>query len=60
MTLNEVKQGFEKILAPTDSRYRSDVRELELGNLGIFFLDEKNFRIDVNTVYFKMVLLEKK
>lgn len=36
MTLNEFKDEFKNIIAPTDSRFRSDVRQLELGNLGIF------------------------
>ena len=35
ITLNEMKEEFEKIIAPTDSRFRTDVRRLELGDLGI-------------------------
>lgn len=34
MSLNQMKPDFEKLLAPTDSRFRSDLRQLELGNLG--------------------------
>lgn len=30
-----MKEEFEKIIAPTDSRFRSDVKQLELGDLGI-------------------------
>jgi len=33
MTLNELKDEFAKVIAPTDSRFRTDVRQLELGNL---------------------------
>jgi hypothetical protein len=33
MSLNELKEEYKLILPPTDSRYRTDVRELELGNL---------------------------
>jgi hypothetical protein len=33
MTLNEMKDEFEKVIAPTDSRFRTDVRQLELGDL---------------------------
>lgn len=34
MTLNQMRPGYEKTLAPTDSRHRADLRQLELGNLG--------------------------
>lgn len=34
MTLNELKEDFEKVIAPTDSRFRTDVKKLELGDLG--------------------------
>lgn len=34
MTLNELKDEFVNVIAPTDSRFRSDVRKLELGDLG--------------------------
>ena len=34
MTLNELKPEFEKHIAPTDSRFRTDIRKLELGDLG--------------------------
>ena len=34
MTLNELKPEFEKLIAPTDSRFRTDIRKLELGDLG--------------------------
>ena len=34
MTLNELREDFEKIIAPTDSRFRTDVKKLELGDLG--------------------------
>lgn len=37
MTLNELKEEFEKVIAPTDSRFRSDIRQLELGDLGEYF-----------------------
>ena len=36
MTLNELTEDMEKTIAPTDSRFRTDVRQLELGNLGEF------------------------
>lgn len=35
MSLNELKEGMEKVIAPTDSRYRGDVKQLELGDLGM-------------------------
>jgi hypothetical protein len=34
MCLNEIKDEFKDKLAPTDSRFRQDIRQLELGNLG--------------------------
>jgi hypothetical protein len=34
MTLNEMKAGIEKVIAPTDSRFRTDIKQLELGDLG--------------------------
>ena len=34
MCLNEMKDEFKNKLAPTDSRFRQDIRQLELGNLG--------------------------
>jgi hypothetical protein len=45
MSLNEIKNDMEGVIAPTDSRYRSDIRQLELGDLGtldilIIFEDE--------------------
>jgi hypothetical protein len=33
MTLNELKDEFKNLIAPTDSRFRSDIRQLELGDL---------------------------
>lgn len=38
MTLNEFKDELKSVIAPTDSRFRSDVRQLELGNLGNFIV----------------------
>lgn len=35
MCLNELKPEYEGLIAPTDSRYRSDIRSLENGDLGI-------------------------
>ena len=34
MMLNEMKDDFHKQLAPTDSRFRTDIKQLELGDLG--------------------------
>ena len=34
MVLNELKDEFKSVLAPTDSRFRSDIRFLEMGDLG--------------------------
>lgn len=34
MSLNQMKPEFENLIAPTDSRFRPDVKQLELGNLG--------------------------
>jgi hypothetical protein len=34
MCLNEIKEGQESLIAPTDSRLRSDVRALEMADLG--------------------------
>ena len=36
MMLNEMKEDFRKLLAPTDSRFRTDIKQLELGDLGNF------------------------
>ncbi|KAK5639621.1 hypothetical protein RI129_012113 [Pyrocoelia pectoralis] len=33
MTLNEIEQGMEKILCPTDSRLRPDIKKLEQGDI---------------------------
>lgn len=33
MSLNELEQGMNKILCPTDSRFRPDIRKLEQGNI---------------------------
>jgi hypothetical protein len=43
MCLNELREEHKNVLAPTDSRYRPDIRQLELGNLGLInlFLDLK-------------------
>lgn len=35
MSLNEIKNDMSKVIAPTDSRFRTDIRQLELGDLGI-------------------------
>lgn len=34
MTLNQLTPDLERVLPPTDSRFRPDVRQLELGNFG--------------------------
>lgn len=34
MTLNEMKEEFRNLLAPTDCRFRTDIQALEIGNLG--------------------------
>lgn len=34
MSLNQLKPELERLLPPTDSRFRPDVRQLEEGNLG--------------------------
>ena len=31
-----MKDEFGKVIAPTDSRFRTDVKQLELGDLGWF------------------------
>lgn len=33
MSLNELEPGMEAILAPTDSRFRPDIRAMENGNM---------------------------
>lgn len=33
MTLNEMKDEFKNIIAPTDCRFRTDIKQLEIGNL---------------------------
>ncbi len=38
MMLNEMKEDLRKVLAPTDSRFRTDIKQLELGDLGNFFI----------------------
>ena len=34
MSLNQIKPEFEKLLAPTDARFRTDLKHLEMGNIG--------------------------
>jgi hypothetical protein len=34
MGINEVRSEFKNKLAPTDSRFRPDIKALETGNLG--------------------------
>lgn len=34
VSLNELRTGMEKILAPTDCRLRPDIRGMENGNMG--------------------------
>ena len=34
MSLNQLKSEFEKLIPPTDSRLRPDLKQLEIGNLG--------------------------
>ena len=41
MTLNEMKEEFKHLIAPTDCRFRTDIKQLELGNLGKYNLDIK-------------------
>lgn len=33
MSLNELEQGMNKTLCPTDSRFRPDIRKLEQGDI---------------------------
>lgn len=33
MSLNEIEKGMDKILCPTDSRLRPDIRKLEQGDI---------------------------
>lgn len=33
MSLNELEPGMEAVLAPTDSRFRPDIRAMENGNM---------------------------
>lgn len=39
MSLNELKNDMAKVIAPTDSRFRTDIRQLELGDLGILWFN---------------------
>lgn len=34
LSMNQLKPHLEKLIAPTDSRFRTDMKQLELGNLG--------------------------
>lgn len=34
MALNEMEPGMEAVLAPTDCRFRPDIRAMENGNMG--------------------------
>lgn len=34
MSLNELEPGMEALLAPTDCRFRPDIRAMENGNMG--------------------------
>lgn len=34
VSLNELRAGMEKVLAPTDCRLRPDIRSMENGNMG--------------------------
>jgi hypothetical protein len=47
MCLNEMKDEFKDKLAPTDSRFRQDIRNLELGNLG-----KKKFYLQIKYMIF--------
>lgn len=42
MGLNQLRPEFEKEIAPTDSRLRPDIKQLELGNIGIELFDNVN------------------
>lgn len=37
MSLNELEPGMEAILAPTDCRFRPDIRAMENGNMSKYF-----------------------
>lgn len=39
MSLNELEPGMEAILAPTDCRFRPDIRAMENGNISKWILD---------------------
>lgn len=38
MALNELEPGMEAVLAPTDCRFRPDIRAMENGNMGNMIL----------------------
>lgn len=35
MALNEIKKDMIGVVAPTDSRFRTDIRKLENGDIGM-------------------------
>lgn len=63
MTLNQIKPEFEKLLPPTDSRFRPDVRQLELRDVGTIKMN-KNVIFLINAkllfIFLKTVLVLKK
>lgn len=55
MTLNEMKAGIEKVIAPTDSRFRTDIKQLELGDLGksVDLVESFKCKIKFNLIFTK-------
>lgn len=47
MSLNELEPGMEATLAPSDCRFRPDIRAMENGNMGKLFLV---FKIKVESI----------
>lgn len=62
MSLNELEPGMEAILAPTDCRFRPDIRAMENGNMSndksIFYLSEAHLGSSSHLLYLKRHLLD--
>lgn len=55
MSLNELEPGIEAILAPTDCRFRPDIRAMENGNMSKYFKKKSLLLSCLTTAYFVAV-----
>jgi hypothetical protein len=56
MSLNQLNDKLAKLLPPTDSRFRPDVRKLEDGDLGLNFYFIYSIVLFLNSLSFSIVL----